>query len=238
MKKHIPNLFTLGNLFCGLLAINEILIHQRLENAAYLVLGGLFFDFLDGMVARLLGVSGELGKQLDSLADMVTFGVVPGFIAYYLLEQSDFVFPYLGFMITLFSAIRLAKFNIDTRQSDSFIGMPTPANTMVWISIPIIINSSAYFLGDFFNNPYILASLVIVFSLLLTAELPLLALKFKNLSWKFNKSRWILIGLSLLLLITLGFGFKNIFIPLPFIILLYLIISIINTNLNKHHEKV
>lgn len=237
MKKHIPNLFTLGNLVCGLLAINEILVNQRLDVAAYLILGGLGFDFLDGMIARLLKVSGELGKQLDSLADMVSFGVVPGFIAYYLLEENGFPYPYLGFMITLFSALRLAKFNIDTRQSDSFIGMPTPANTMIWISIPAIINSNAELLSDVFSNPFSIAGLVIALSFLLTAELPLLALKFKNLSWKFNKNRWIFLGLSLCMLLTLGVAYHTIFIPLPFIILLYLIVSIITTN-SKNEEKV
>lgn len=236
MKRHIPNLFTLGNLTCGLLAINEILVNQKLEYAAYWIIGGLIFDFIDGMIARLLKVSGELGKQLDSLADMVTFGVVPGFLAYSLLAEHGFPYPYLGFMITLFSAIRLAKFNIDTRQSDSFIGMPTPANTMIWMAIPAILNSRADLLVTIFSNPFFLGILVIVLSLLLTSELPLLALKFKNLSWQENKTRWIFLGISILLFISLSVVYQDIFISLPFIILLYLSVSIIDTNLNKNEK--
>lgn len=233
MKRHIPNLFTLGNLTCGLLAINEILVNERLDLAAYWILGGLFFDFLDGLIARMLKVSGELGKQLDSLADMVTFGVVPGFIAFVLLEENGFPYPYLGFLITLFSALRLAKFNLDTRQSDSFIGVPTPANTMIWMSIPAIIGSNSELFSSIFQNPIFLAVLVVALSLLLTAELPLLALKFKNLSWGSNKVRWVFLGVSLPLLIILGVTYNNIFFPLPFIILLYILISLIDTKFIK-----
>lgn len=238
MKKHIPNLFTLGNLFCGLLAINEILVHHNMERVAYLVIGGLFFDFLDGMIARLLKVSGELGKQLDSLADMVTFGVVPGLIAYVILQDMNFSYPVLGLMITLFSALRLAKFNIDTRQTDSFIGMPTPANTMLWISVPIILTSNVYWMADFFDHSWVIAILVIVSSFLLTSEVKLLALKFKNFSWHENKIRWVLIILSLLVVFSLAFVYNNIFIPLPFVIFLYLILSVINNRITQSHETI
>ncbi len=234
MKKHVPNLFTLGNLTCGLFAIQSILVHQQLEVAAYWILGGLVFDFLDGMIARLLHVSGELGKQLDSLADMVTFGVVPGLLAYSLLEASGFNFPYLGFLITLFSALRLAKFNLDTRQTDSFIGLPTPANTMVWMAIPFILYSDIDSLSSFFGNRYFLAGLTIVLSFLLTSELPLLALKFKNLSFHDNKIRWIFIGLSGIILFLFGFAYHSVFISLPFIILVYLVVSVINNKIALH----
>ena len=231
MKKHIPNLFTLGNLTCGLFAINEILVNQHLEVAAYFIVGGLVFDFLDGMVARLLKVSGELGKQLDSLADMVTFGVVPGFLAFSLLEHNSFPFPYIGFLIVLFSALRLAKFNIDTRQSDSFIGLPTPANTMIWMSIPAIVHSPIEPLSSMFSNNYFIVVLVVIFSFLLTAELPLLALKFKNLSWKNNKVRWVFVFGSILLIVILGFAFENVFAPFPFVILFYILVSLVDTKL-------
>ena len=158
IKKHIPNLFTLGNLFCGLIALLFV-FHGNFEATAFFVLLGIVFDFFDGFLARILKVSGELGKQLDSLADMVTSGVVPGFVMFHLLENilkekqnisingleleellSNEVgyLPYVGFILTLAACYRLAKFNIDTRQTDSFIGLPTPAMTLFVVSLPII----------------------------------------------------------------------------------------------------
>lgn len=129
MKKHIPNLITLGNLFCGTIA-TIFAVQANYEFAALFVVFGIVFDFFDGFAARLLNVSGELGKQLDSLADMVTSGVVPGIIMYHLLDNDSSevsALKYIGLLLTLGACYRLAKFNIDTRQSDSFIGLPTPA---------------------------------------------------------------------------------------------------------------
>ena len=152
IKKHIPNLLTLGNLFSGTVA-TIFAVQGKFTEAALFVVIGILFDFLDGFAARLLNVSGELGKQLDSLADMVTFGVVPGFIMARLIQESlglDFpprevfsteVLPYylFGFLIPIFSAFRLAKFNLDTRQSDAFYGVPTPANTILILSFWLIL---------------------------------------------------------------------------------------------------
>ena len=140
MKKHIPNIITLGNLFCGLMAIQQS-FSWLYPLALLFVLGGLFLDFFDGFAARLLKVSGEMGKQLDSLADMVTFGVAPSFIIYRFLTEINTLeglgeyLPYSAFLIAILSAVRLAKFNISTNQTDEFIGLPTPANALCGSSV-------------------------------------------------------------------------------------------------------
>ena len=143
LKKHIPNFLTLLNLLCGCIAI-VFIADSRFDWAFYFVCLGIFFDFFDGFLARKFGVAGPLGVQLDSLADMVTSGVAPGFVMVKLLENQDFFegqsyWTYLGFIITLGACYRLANFNIDTRQSDSFIGLPTPANALFVMSLPLII---------------------------------------------------------------------------------------------------
>ncbi len=235
MKKHIPNLFTLGNLLCGCLAVITLLVDHNFEFAAYLVLAGAFLDFFDGFAARLLHVSGELGKQLDSLADMVTFGVVPGIFAYYLVMRevvtsTEEYSPYLciiPLVITLMSAMRLAKFNISTDQTDSFIGVPTPANTLFWIGLP-------FFLDYYeFNNIYLILALSIITSILLVVNYKMLALKFKTFGLKGNHGRWLLVVASLAAFITLTIITGNPLISLPIIIILYLIISVINNSLSK-----
>ena len=147
MKKHIPNLITLGNLFCGTVAV-VFAVRGALDWTALFVAIGIFLDFFDGFFARLLHVKSEMGLQLDSLADMVTSGVVPGVTMFQLFNQSSYVventttwaayLPYIGFLITLASAYRLANFNIDTRQTSGFIGLPTRANTMFILSLPLI----------------------------------------------------------------------------------------------------
>lgn len=233
MKKIIPNAITSANLLCGCLAITQIAEGNFLI-ASLLVLLGAFFDFFDGLAARSLNVGSELGAQLDSLADMVTFGIVPAYLAFEWLNQLDFsVLNYSAFLIAIFSAIRLAKFNIDDRQSTSFIGVPTPANALFWISIPLIFwqveNDFHFISADFmlpiFNSFYFIIAAILVFSYLLIAELPLLALKFKNLSWKDNQFRFLLIVSSLALFVLFLFA------AIPFILLLYLILSIIQNNL-------
>ena len=139
IKKYVPNFLTLLNLFCGCIAI--IFITQKnFQFAFFFVSLGIFFDFFDGFFARLFQVSSPLGLQLDSLADMITSGLVPGFTMFVLLATFDIetteLFPYLGFVITLGACYRLANFNIDVRQSDSFIGLPTPANALLILSLP------------------------------------------------------------------------------------------------------
>lgn len=240
VKKHIPNFITCLNLVCGCLALVAV-FHKALDVAAYLTAAAMVFDFLDGAVARLLHVKSELGKQLDSLADMVTFGVVPGFVLYQMITTSIFetygMIPnsdikwnlaYIGLLVPVFSALRLAKFNIDTRQSDSFIGLPTPANALLIAALPLIlIYEPASFLAKPLHNLSLLFVISIVCSLLLVSEIPLIALKFKNLSWKDNKVRFIFLLLSLLLLVLFKFS------GLPLVIILYVALSLLNPLLSK-----
>lgn len=240
IKNYIPNFITLLNLFCGCLAIVAAFKYD-LTIAAILVFAGGFFDYFDGTAARLLNAKSDIGKELDSLADVVTFGVVPSIIVFQLLNQniSDFPFfekyyflTYFPFLIALFSAIRLAKFNIDDRQTVSFLGLPTPANAIFWASAPLIIylnkNSMNWgfdifttYLAGFFQNPYFLIVMTLVMSILLIVEIPLFSLKFKDFKIKNNVFRFIFLILSILLLIFLNVS------SLPLIILLYILLSII-----------
>jgi len=233
LKNIIPHVITSANLLCGCLAITQIAEGNFLV-ASLIVLLGAFFDFFDGLVARALNVGSELGAQLDSLADMVTFGLVPAYLAFEWLNQIDYsIYNYLAFLIAIFSAVRLAKFNIDDRQTTSFIGVPTPANALFWISIPLIywqVENDIHFIRvDFmlpaFDSFFFIISAILVFSYLLIAELPLLALKFKNLNWNSNQFRFLLIGISVVLFTLFLFA------AIPFILLLYLILSIIHNNL-------
>jgi CDP-diacylglycerol--serine O-phosphatidyltransferase len=236
IKKHIPNIITLMNLLSGIIAVFYAVFGQ-LELAGLFVVIGIGFDFFDGFAARVLDVQGELGKELDSMADMVTSGVVPGIILFQLLLRAttnssiESVFqletveliPFIGLIITLASAYRLAKFNIDTRQNTSFIGLPTPANTIIIISLPwIIAYSELEFFTRVLKNPYVLVAITLVCSYLLNAEIPLFALKFKNFSWKDNGYKFVFLGMSVILLITMQF------IALPLTILLYVLISVWN----------
>ena len=249
IKRHIPNAITCGNLFCGCLAIVAA-FNNNLVWSAYLVGIAAVLDFFDGFVARILKVGGEMGKQLDSLADVVTFGVVPGVVMYQLMirhvtvsdgspleigEVQLFLHQkilYIAFLIPIFSALRLAKFNIDKRQSNSFIGVPTPANSILICSLPLIQTFQPDFYG--FNTHIItsnfsfLIGLTIIMSYLMVAELPLFALKFKNFGWTDNKIRYSFLISSLLLLIVFHF------IAIPIIIFLYIVLSIINNRINKN----
>ena len=237
IKRNIPNAITCGNLLCGCLAITQVFLDD-LVWAVYLVGIAAVLDFMDGFFARLLHVSSPIGKDLDSLADMVTFGVVPGMIMFKLaettIEQGAYAYEaeYLAFLIPVFSAIRLAKFNHDTRQSESFIGLPTPANAILITSIPLILiqtgNEQSFM---FLRNPYTLALISCVLSYLLIAELPLFSLKFKSFGWKGNEIRFMFLLLSLLLLITLHF------VGIPLIIVLYIVMSVGNNLFFKAKEK-
>lgn len=239
MKKHIPNLLTLGNLLCGTIA-TIFAIKGDFVGTAILVITGIVFDFFDGFAARMLNVQGELGKQLDSLADMVTSGVVPGIVMLQLLISALNVdaasyfgidmygatgsnLPYIGLLLTLGACYRLANFNIDTRQSDSFIGIPTPAMTLFVISLPLIAEfSSLSFFIDLINNQYFLIAITFILTFLMNAEVPLFALKFKTFGVKENTLKYIFLALSVLLLVFLKF------VAVPLIIILYVIMSIIN----------
>jgi CDP-diacylglycerol--serine O-phosphatidyltransferase len=231
LKKHIPNAITSANLFMGCLAIIAAL-ENNLETAAWLIVGSAIADFFDGFAARLLKVHSEIGKQLDSLADVVSFGVAPGMIFYMLSQEylyfgNDFpqfvplilTLSYLPFLIPIFSAVRLAKFNLDTRQTDSFIGVPTPANALFIISIPFVLHSGPDWAETIFSSRYFIIAFPIISSWLLVAELPLFALKFKSFGWKGNEVRISFIAISVALLLV----FK--FFGISLSILLYVLLS-------------
>lgn len=228
MKKHIPNFITCLNLFSGCVAL-YLIFQNELVYASYLVGLAAVFDFLDGMVARVLGAYSEIGKQLDSLADVVSFGVVPGAMMFMLLQRAEgdlflpeTIVPFAGFIITVFSALRLAKFNIDTRQTTSFIGLPTPACAIFVASLPLILASGELMAFAIILNKLVLLAATLILSFLLVAELPLFALKFKNLNWADNSVRFIFVGLSVILLALLNFA------AIPLIIVLYIVLSIFN----------
>lgn len=242
IKRQIPNLFTFLNLSAGLIGI-LFALENLLVPAAFMVMLGIFFDFFDGFFARILKVSSELGKQLDSFADLVTSGVVPGLIIFQLLKATTFSWsgtdvismlqggnylPFIGFIIPLASAYRLANFNIDERQSTSFIGLPTPANALLISSIPLIIAySQESEMVSFIQQTYVLVAVTIVGASLLNAEIPLFALKFKSYGFKENALKYIFLVLIVLLVSWLQF------VAIPLIILLYVLLSVVENALKK-----
>ncbi|MDG1729830.1 MAG: CDP-alcohol phosphatidyltransferase family protein [Algibacter sp.] len=248
MKKQIPNALTLLNLLCGSIAV-ILAVNSNFVAAALFVFLGVFFDFFDGFAARKLKVQSELGLQLDSLADMVTSGLVPGIIMYKLLALTvdseiisennwasnslglEFnlpILPLLGLLITLASAYRLAKFNLDEDQQSFFKGLPTPANTLLIISLPLIIefqNSDA--INTIILNKWFLIGLTVLSCYLLNSGIKLFALKFKNYEFKDNVTRYIFIILCIVLLIVLQFA------AIPIIILLYILMSVLDNLTSK-----
>lgn len=208
------------NLLSGVIGISFVLNGNVLSGAYFIVLSAVF-DFFDGFAARLLKVSGELGKQLDSLADCVSFGVLPGFILFQLTSEAtnSTYLPYLTLIVPLMSAMRLAKFNIDTRQSDRFIGLPTPANALFISTLPYLAEKW-FLIANSLSNPWTLIVIAWVFSILLVSEIPLIALKFKNFSLSDNVFRFVLIGLGIICIAWLGLG------GIPIIILAYLGLSL------------
>ncbi len=197
MKQYIPSMLTLSNLFLGCFAV-VCSFTGKLSWAPYLVFAAGWFDMFDGLAARRLGTSSELGKQLDSLADMVTFGLVPGVVLFQMLLKSFeyqpvqfsdnmVLFAMPAFIVTLFSALRLAKFNIDTRQTSGFLGLSTPACTMFFLGLIAAHNGTAGFLNDLFLNTIFLYACIPVFSFLLVSEIPMFAAKVKSLRWKGNE---------------------------------------------------
>ena len=217
MKKHLPNFLTCCNLLCGCLGI-VFLLEGRSVPAAYFVWIACVFDFFDGFAARMLKVSSPIGKELDSLADVVSFGVLPAMVMYKMLADASTseVIPFIGFMIAMFSALRLAIFNVDETQRDSFKGLNTPANTLFITSLPLLQGK----VGDWLFLPGTLLAITVIFSFLLVSRIDIFALKFKNFSWADNKVRFTFLGLSVLLLIV----FQVVAIPL--IILLYIGLSL------------
>lgn len=250
MIRHIPNIITLLNLFCGCVAVVFAVLNQ-LELAALFVFLGIIFDFFDGLAARLLNVQTDFGIQLDSLADMITSGLVPGIVMFQLLamsmtggwnvdlspEVANNTFwvalkvaplPFFGFLITLASAYRLARFNIDEDQATSFVGLPTPANTLLILSLPLIL---LYQNNDILNsiilNQWFLIGTTLLSSFLLNAKIELFALKFKNWGFKDNSQRYIFIIISLVLLLTMKF------MAIPAIVLFYILSSVVGNMVRK-----
>ena len=203
---------------CGCLGIVYCL-EERNVPAAYFVWAAAFFDFLDGFAARMLKVISPIGKELDSLADMVSFGLLPSLVMYKMLGASSpsSWLPYLGFFIAVCSALRLAIFNVDETQRDSFKGLNTPANTLFITSLPLLHGQ----VGSWLYQDWVLILITITFSLLLVSRIEIFAFKFKDFSWKYNKVRFTFIAVSVLLLVLLGK------IALPLLILLYIVFSLV-----------
>ena len=240
IKRSIPNIFTLLNLLSGTIAV-IFAVQGQLVIAAYLVFLGIFFDFFDGFFARLLNVQGELGKQLDSLADVVTSGVVPGIVLFQLLKSKNAIeifnteivswqtnevefLPFIGLAVTLAAAFRLAKFYIDERQTSSFIGLPTPAAALVVLSLPLILEYSAFETASvIIQNKWFLILLTAILCYLMNAEIPLFSLKFKNYTWKDNKVKFIFLIATIILIAVFQF------VAIPLVILLYIILSLFYT---------
>lgn len=210
IKKHIPNTITCCNLFSGCVAC-VMAFRCNFELAMAFIVLGAVFDFFDGMVARLLRVSSPMGVQIDSLADDITFGIAPATVVFsYMqnrllypayLEDIVWLLPYAAFLIAVFSAYRLAKFNIDTRQTNTFIGLPTPANALFWSSL---ITGGGAWLNELNAGWVLLLGLIALFSYFLVSEIPMFSLKFKNLSWRSNRIRYIFL-LCCLPMLLLGF---------------------------------
>ena len=237
LKRHLPNAVTCINLLFGCFALTAV-FNGHLALGAYFVAAAAVADFFDGLLARALRVSSAIGKDLDSLADMVSFGVVPGAILFQLLLQtqqvvppqgSHFAFvslgpmqavPFVAFLVTIFSALRLAKFNNDTRQTTSFIGLPTPACTLVVASLPLILADDRFGMTSIILNPWLLVGITVLLSGLLVAELPLFALKFKNLRWADNRRRFLFVLAAAGLLLALHAT------AVPLVVLLYVLMSV------------
>ena len=235
ITKHIPNLITALNILSGSLAIVMAFEGNLVLSAIFIGVASIF-DFLDGMAARILNAYSDMGKELDSLADMLSFGFAPAAILYSLICTSicidgfsslpsitEMIIISTPFLIAIFSGLRLAKFNVDTRQTSSFIGLPTPANAILIASLPIVLHySNIESLKEIILNQYILIAFIILQSFLLIAEFPMFSLKFKNLKFAENKIRFVFIGISIILLITLHV------VSIPIIIFFYIVLSAIN----------
>lgn len=247
MKKQIPNLITLANLFCGMMATYQAFL-GRFEFAAAFILLGIVFDFFDGMAARLLHVSSELGKELDSLADAITSGVAPGSILFMILwnHSTSTMIKYVAFLIPVFAAYRLAKFNLDERQHTSFRGLPAPANAVFWAGIGVwcansimphpswvsdtLIGYTEYLNTDAGLVALALVSLVTDFLLICDMKMFSLKVNFKDLSWKTNSVRYVFLIVCAALVA--GFGFLS----LPLLILWYLVMSMCTQGKEIAHD--
>jgi CDP-diacylglycerol--serine O-phosphatidyltransferase len=225
VKKHLPNAITCANLFSGCIGI-VFTFQDQLIYAAYAIFLAAIFDFFDGFASRVLQSFSGIGKDLDSLADMVSFGVLPSAIMYELLLQAPQInhvseyLNFIAFLIPVFSALRLAKFNTDTRQAESFIGLPTPANAILIASIPLILGQYSS-MSRYILNPYGLSLFIIIMCTLLVAEIPLMSLKFKNRDFNKNFYRYLLLLFSAILILFFKFA------AVPVVIVMYITLSLI-----------
>ena len=241
MIKQIPNIITSLNLLCGCVAI-MFAVSGDLVSASFFAFAGIFLDFFDGLAARVLNAQSQVGLQLDSLADVVTSGVLPGIVMVQLLSEAltgtsldistifsdtanstsiESYLPFTGLLIAVASGYRLAKFNVDTRQTTSFIGLPVPANTLLILSLPLILSFQAgQQITEVILTPWFLIIITLVSCVLLNAEIPLFGLKFKTWNFKDNAVRYLFLIASILLLVVLKF------IAIPIIIFLYILVSL------------
>ncbi|MBT4472491.1 MAG: phosphatidylserine synthase [Bacteroidetes bacterium] len=241
MIKQIPNIITSLNLLCGCVAI-MFAVSGDLVSASFFAFAGIFLDFFDGLAARVLNAQSQVGLQLDSLADVVTSGVLPGIVMVQLLSEAltgtsldigtifsdtanstsiESYLPFIGLLIAVASGYRLAKFNVDIRQTTSFIGLPVPANTLLILSLPLIISFQAgQQITEVILTPWFLIIITLVSCVLLNAEIPLFGLKFKTWNFKDNAVRYLFLIASILLLVVLKF------IAIPIIIFLYVLVSL------------
>lgn len=228
MIKHIPNAITCCNLLSGCISI-VLLCNGYVTAAGIMIFVAAIFDFFDGFAARLLKAYSAIGAELDSLSDVVSFGVAPSFIIYHYLQStpvsvsiSSFnVIPFAAFLLAVFAELRLAKFNVDDRQTTSFIGLPTPAMGLFVASLPFTLqNENLAFMGGLMTNIYFLLSVVAIFSYLMVSEIPFFSLKIKNLRFKENIHIYVLAAFAVISFIILGFA------AIPFVILFYIIEAI------------
>lgn len=220
MKHHIPNFVTLLNLISGLLGLVFLLLNKPIL-AAIMIFSASFFDFLDGFVARLLHATSPMGKELDSLCDMLSFGVLPGFLVFYYLNDQHFLsvvnlYAFVGFLLPVFAALRLAKFNIDLNQKTSFMGVPVPLSAWFFASIPLIFNEYSV---SWILSPTFLIISTVVFSYLMVSTIPVMSMKFSDYSWANNKARYFLIFISILSFVLIHFA------AIPVIIIICLMLS-------------
>ena len=227
MKRHFPNFLTCCNLLCGCFGIVFVLEGRDLPAAYFVWLAGVF-DFFDGFAARMLKVSSSIGKELDSLADVISFGLLPSLVMYKLISSSSDsqILPYVAFIIAIFSALRLAIFNVDETQRDSFRGLNTPANTIFITSLPLLYED----VGRWLYQPPVLVGITLLFSFLLVSRIEFFAFKFKSFRWEDNQMRFTFLIVSVLLLIILQFT------AIPIIIILYIVLSLLN-NMSSSRER-
>ena len=222
MKKQLPNIVTLSNLTLGLMAVFYGLIKDDLILCSYLIYIGILLDFLDGKIARFLKVDSEYGKQLDSFADMVTFGIAPAVIIFQMIEEHNNDLSYVAFLIPVFSAIRLAKYNIDKNQGNYFIGLSTTANAFLFSSLPLIKKSHSHeIINNLLSTVSFLIILTILFSLLLISNIETFSLKFKTSNSFEKKIKIGFISICFLFIVFLKY------LSIPIIIFFYMLLSII-----------